>query len=125
MPKEFARGTRVADMIQREVALLIQQELKDPRLGMVTVSEVKVSRDLAFADVYYTTMPSENTLKSQHVLEGASGFLRSRLAKVIKARTVPKLRFHYDETIARGAQLSRAIKDALDSDERQRPQPGE
>ncbi|MCH8040224.1 MAG: ribosome-binding factor A [Nitrospinae bacterium] len=56
MPREFSRGRRIADLIQRELAILIQREMKDPRLGMVTINDAKVSRDLAFADVYFTVL---------------------------------------------------------------------
>ena len=86
MPREFSRGQRVGDLIQKELALLIQQEIKDPRLGMVTITEAKVSRDLAFADVYFTMLPEENSELGVEVLTQASGFLRSQLAKILSTR---------------------------------------
>ena len=116
MPRDFSRGSRVAGLIQREIANLIQQEVKDPRLGMITINAVKISRDLAFADVYFSVFPSERSAESEGVLEHASGFLRSRLAKKIDIRKTPSLRFHYDETIDNGARLTRAINDAVASD---------
>lgn len=109
MPREFSRGRKVADLIQRELAILIQREVKDPRIGMVTVNEAKVSRDLAYADVYFTVLPAEKTDEIEEVLNQASGFLRSQLAKILNTRTTPRLRFHYDPTIENGARLSRAI----------------
>jgi ribosome-binding factor A len=119
MPREFSRGQRVGDLIQKELALLIQQEIKDPRLGMVTITEAKVSRDLAFSDVYFTMLPEENSELGVEVLTQASGFLRSQLAKILSTRTTPKLRFHYDNTIADGARMNQAINEALRKDAEQ------
>lgn len=121
MPREFSRGKRVADLIQQQLARLIQSELKDPRIGMVTINEVKVSRDLAFADVYFTMLgtqasENENPAGATEALTHAAGFLRSQLAKVLSTRTTPRLRFHYDETIEQGARMSKAISEAIESD---------
>lgn len=112
MPREFSRGRKVADLIQRELAILIQREVKDPRIGMVTVNEASVSRDLAFADIYFTVLPAENTGEVEEILNQAGGFLRSELAKTLNTRTTPRLRFHYDATIENGARLSQAIEAA-------------
>jgi len=76
---------------------------------MVTVNEASVSRDLAFADVYFTVLPAENTGEVEEILNQAGGFLRSELAKTLNTRTTPRLRFHYDATIENGARLSQAI----------------
>ena len=139
MPREFSRGRRVADHIQKELAVLIQQEVKDPRLGLITINEVKVSRDLGFADVYFTSFTSstfranesigedaetegQNSISPAEVLENASGFLRSRLAKSLSTRTTPKLRFHYDHTIEQGAKMTQAIKKAIEGDEQLKEQ---
>lgn len=116
MPKEFSRGRRVADLIQHELAILIQREVKDPRVGMVTVNDVKVSRDLAYADVYFTMLGQDDRDAAVAALSQASGFLRSQLAKVLTARTTPKLRFHYDATVENGERISRAIRKALARD---------
>jgi ribosome-binding factor A len=116
MPKEFSRGQRIGDLIQRELAVLLQLEIKDPRVGMVTLNEVKVSRDLAFADVYFTMLPEDRVAEGTEVLNDAAGFLRTRLAKVLSTRTTPRLRFHYDESIENGARMSKAINDALKRD---------
>jgi ribosome-binding factor A len=120
MPKVSSRGRKIGDLIQRELAVLIQREIKDPRIGMVTINEATVSRDLAFSDVYFTVLPSENTEIVEEVLNDASGFLRSQLAKVLSTRTTPKLRFHYDNTIESGARMNKAIDKALAKDESQR-----
>ena len=123
MPKEHSRGQRIGDLIQRELALLIQKEMRDPRVGMLTINEVKVSRDLAYADVYYTLLQNderaapEESAASDTVLNNAGGFLRSHLARVLTTRTVPKLRFHYDQSIAHGQRLSSLIDKAVAEDE--------
>ncbi len=116
MAREFSRGRRIADLIQRELAILIQREVKDPRIGMVTINEARVSRDLAFADVYFTVLPEIEASTAEELLNSAGGFLRSQLAKMMTTRTTPKLRFHYDHTTENGARMSRAIADALATD---------
>lgn len=121
MPKEFSRGQRIGDLIQRELAVLLQTEIKDPRIGLVTVNEVKVSRDLAFADVYFTMLPEENAEQGVEVLTRAAGFLRSQLARVLSTRTTPRLRFHYDHSIENGARMSKVINDALKRDAANHP----
>ena len=94
MPRVSSRGRKVGDLIQRELASLIQREVKDPRIGMVTINEAKVSRDLAFADIYFTVLPDKETESVEAALIQAAGFLRSQLARVLNTRTTPKLRFH-------------------------------
>ena len=99
MPGEFSRRLRVGDLIHRELAGLVQKEVKDPRIGMVTINEVSVSSDLAYADIYFTVLPDNDTQAVEIILNEASGFLRSQLASMLKTRTTPKLRFHYDSTV--------------------------
>ncbi len=101
---------------------MIQREVRDPRLGMITINDAKVSRDLAFADVHFTMFPEENAEIAEEVLNNAGGFLRSQLAKIMSTRTTPKLRFHYDDTIVNGARISKAIDDALSDDASRRGQ---
>ena len=116
MPREFYRKQKVADLIQRELARLIQQRVKDPRVGMITINEATVSRDMAYADVYFTVFPDDDRAAVTLVLDQASGYLRSQLAKILKTRTTPRLRFHYDTTIETGAKMSQAIDEALAED---------
>ncbi|MFK0570065.1 30S ribosome-binding factor RbfA [Endozoicomonas sp.] len=119
MAKEYSRTQRVADQMQKELAQLIQLEMKDPRLGMVTVSIVEVSRDLAFADVYVSFLgvdDQEQIDESLKVLSQAAGFLRSQLARAIKLRYTPQLRFHFDSSLSRGAFLSSLIEEAVAQD---------
>lgn len=117
-PHGFQRTDRIADQIQRELSSVLQFELKDPRVGMVTVQDVTVSRDLSFADVYFTLLgeDADAGLQAEQVLSGAAGFLRSKLAQTLNTRTTPKLRFHYDETPERAAGLSRLIDQARAED---------
>ena len=121
MPREFSRGRRVGDLIQQHLARLIQFEVKDPRVGMVTINEVKVSRDLSYADVYFTMMGDADPAVTEEALGKAAGFLRSQLAGILSTRTTPRLRFHFDSTIEQGARISKAISDALESDRDHRP----
>lgn len=113
------RIQRIADQIQRELADLIRMELKDPRLGMVTVSAVKVSKDLGYADVYVTVLGKD--LDTDHapsiaVLNNAAGFLRAELGRRIQVRVIPRLRFHYDEVTMRGNRMNALITSAIASD---------
>ena len=117
--REFSRTDRVAEQIQQELAVLIQREVKDPRLGMVTVSSASVSRDMAYAEVYVTVLGQDDPVvirENMQILKHAAGFLRSQLARRMSLRHVPELRFHYDESIARGQQLSSLINEAVASD---------
>jgi ribosome-binding factor A len=114
MPKDYSRALRIGDQIQRELADLIRNELKDPRIGMITLTGVEVSPDYAHAKVFYTTLRSEsdNFLTSKG-LENAAGFLRSHLSHRLKLRVIPQLHFIYDESIERGMRLSQLIDEAV------------
>ncbi len=114
MVKSAARSGRLADQIQRDLAELIRGELKDPRVDLVTVTEVEVSADHSHARVFFTTLHGEDAVgPALEGLRSASGFLRSRLAKALRIRTVPELHFTYDESIQRGVRLSRLIDEAV------------
>lgn len=122
MAREFGRTERVADYLRQELARLLQTELRDPRIGMVSVNEVEVSRDLAHAKVFVTFMErdSEQDAREQlEVLNGAAGFLRTQVSRDARMRTVPKLRFVYDASVMRGRKLSDLIDRALAEDARQ------
>jgi ribosome-binding factor A len=112
-----ARQRRVADQIQRELAEIIRSELKDPRVGMITLTSVDVSPDLAHAKVYFTTLAEE--ADRDEVLKGlkrASGFLRSELGHRIKVHVTPELHFVFDASVERGVRLARLIDDAVAGD---------
>jgi len=111
MAKEFARHHRVAEQIQRELADLLQFEVKDPRVSKVTITEVEVTGDLAHAKIFFSA--PENPPALIKGLEKAAGFLRSQLSQRMLLRTVPQLHFVYDASIERGMHLSRLIDDAV------------
>ena len=119
--REFGRDLRVADFIRDELAAIIQREMRDPRVGMVSVNEAKVSKDLSWVDVYvssYETKTEAEKAELVDVLNKASGYFRSELAKRHSMRTTPKPRFHYDETIERGPALEALIDLAVSADAR-------
>lgn len=117
MPKDFARIRRVADQIQREISDIIRTELKDPRVGLVTVTDVEVTQDYSHAKVFFTLMGDTSLApQSQLGLERASGFLRSQLAHRMMIRTVPQLHFVYDTSVERGVHLSHLIDVAVAED---------
>ena len=110
-----ARAKRVGDRIREELADLIHREVADPRLRLITVTDVEVDRELAFATIYVVATGSDE--RSDEVLtalEGAKGFLRSELAHRINLRSFPQLRFQWDYSQARGARIDELL-DMLDS----------
>jgi ribosome-binding factor A len=116
MAKDFARSDRVAEQMLRELADLLQFEVKDPRVGMVTVTEVQVSGDMAHAKIFYSANVGDDAKAAvalQKGLEKAAGFLRSQLSKRMLLRTVPQLHFVYDASIDRGMKMSKLIDEAL------------
>ena len=121
MAREFSRRERVGDYLQRELASLIQRELRDPRLGMVSITAVEVSRDMAHARVFFTLLgcdSDEEAEPSTQVLNRASGFLRSSLARDASMRTVPRLRFFFDSSVGRGRDMEALISRATEADAR-------
>ncbi len=117
MPREFPRARRVGEQIQRSLAVLLQHEIKDPRLGMASISAVQVTRDLSVAKVFVTVLGDEAVTKdSMLVLKNAAGFLRSRLAKEMRTRIVPELRFVHDRSLEEGVRLGALINKAVASD---------
>lgn len=118
MSRDYARTDRVGQEIQKEVAMIIQREVKDPRLGMVTVNAVEVTRDLAYAKVFVTffTLEGQNIDKSLEVLNEAAGYIRGILAKRIKARIMPELRFVYDKSLVEGVRMTTLVDKAVASD---------
>lgn len=116
MTSDYPRSHRVADFIQREIAGLIRTEIKDPRISpMLTIASVEVSRDLSVAKVYFSLFDPEERKETQAALERASGFLRRQLARQMNTRSVPILRFYYDDSAERGAHMSAVIADAVAS----------
>ena len=117
MAKHFSRSDRVAEQIQRELADLLQFEVKDPRIQRVTITAVEVSGDMSHAKIFYSAPQQiKDALKELQLgLEKCAGFLRTQLAKRLMLRTVPQLHFVYDESIDRGMHISSLIDQALDN----------
>lgn len=105
----FARVDRVKEQILRELAEMIRKDLKDPRTGFVTLTEVDVTRDYAHAKVYFTVLDEATREETQKVLDSSVGFLRKELGKRISLFNTPQLHFVYDESVVRGMNLSRLI----------------
>ena len=121
MAREFSRPQRVADFLRKELATLLQFEMRDPRLGMINLNDVEVSRDLAHAKVFVTFMNAETKEEAQEALEvlnHAAGFLRSRVSESARMRSVPRLHFYFDESVKRGRELSALIDQALAADDK-------
>jgi len=116
--KEYARTERIGTELQRKLAQVLRTEVRDPRLQFITLQEVRVSRDLAHAKVYFTCFPGdEGGVEQEHLLNGRlAGFLRWALARRARLRTVPQLRFIHDVSIARGEHLSHLIEAAVATD---------
>jgi ribosome-binding factor A len=115
-PRQPRRSIRIADQIQRELADLVRLEVRDPRVKFVTLTGVELSRDQSHAKVFFTVLGAR--AQADEALEGltrACGFLRSSLAHRLSTRTVPDLAFAYDESVERGARLSKLIDEAVAS----------
>ena len=120
MPKEYSRSERVADFIKREVALLLQRELRDPRVSNANVNAVIVSRDMSIAKIYVTFFDKETAEEAKQaveVLNGAAGFIRSQVASQHSMRSTPKLRFYFDDSVRQGEHLSNLIDRAIAGNE--------
>ena len=119
MAKEYSRTQRVADYLQRELAELLQHEVRDPRVGMVSITGVEVSRDLGHARVYFTVMDADSTEDAAavtEVLNHAAGFLRSELSRDSAMRSVPRMKFYFDTSVGRGRHMEELIKQAASAD---------
>jgi len=132
MPKDFSRTTRLGEQIQRDLAQLIQFDMKDPRLGMVTLNAVKVAKDLGYADIYFTVMGAkgdsdEAAIQKQasKILNDAAGFLRGELSRQMTTRITPLLRFHYDESLLRGHHMTNLINKVVAEDAARAEKPAE
>ena len=116
MSHEFARAERIGAEMRRLLAVLVHDELRDPRIGMVTIHEVRVSRDLAHAKVFYTCLDDAKITESGRILRQSAGFLRRRLGQLMKVRTIPELDFTFDRSVAEGNRLSALIDRAVAQD---------
>jgi len=116
MPRDFNRSERVAGQMRRDLARLIQQEIKDPEVGFVSLSDVEVTRDLSHAKVYITVFDPEKAKESLKALRRAAPFLRSRLAHAMRMRHVPELHFLHDDSVEQGSHIDELIAKALNAD---------
>jgi ribosome-binding factor A len=118
MPKEFSRSQRVAEQIRRELAELIRLEVKDPRVGFITLTDVEITPDYAHAKVFFTSMTGEQGLDEILVgLRRASGFLRRELGRRVRIHTLPELHFQYDASVERGSRMSQLIDQVVREDD--------
>ncbi|NIY47669.1 30S ribosome-binding factor RbfA [Cedecea colo] len=124
MAKEFGRPQRVSQELQKEIAIILQREIKDPRLGMMTtVSGVEVSRDLAYAKVFVTFLndKDEDAIKEGiKVLQDASGYIRTLIGKAMRLRIVPELTFFYDNSLVEGMRMSNLVSNVIRNDDERR-----
>lgn len=127
MARDFSRTQRVAQEMQKEIAIILQREIKDPRIGMATVSGVEVSRDLAYGKVFVTFLnvlveghDSDQVKEGIKALNDASGFIRSLLGKAMRLRIVPELTFSYDSSLVEGMRMSNLVSNVVKNDEQRR-----
>jgi ribosome-binding factor A len=116
MPREFNRSQRMAEQIRRELAEIVRNELKDPRMGLCSFTAVKLSRDLSNAVVFCSVLDRDLCEETVETLNHAAGFIRSQIASRIRARTVPVLKFVNDDSVERGAAMEELINKAVESD---------
>ena len=118
MAREFNRADRIAQQMKREVAIILQRELKDPRVRMATVSDVTVSGDLMYAKIYVTFMDNdaEAVKAAIKVLNKAKGFVRTMIGRAMKLRAVPEITFFYDKSLDEGMRISHLITETLKKD---------
>lgn len=116
MPADYSRTDRIAEQIKRELAVLIRNHVKDPRVGMVGILDVKVTKDLSQAKVFFDMLQEDSSEECEKALNRAAGFLRRELGRTIKLRATPSLKFIYDDTELKANKLSHIIDQAVASD---------
>ena len=116
MARDFTRSERVAGQLRRDLARLIQQEVKDPEVGFVSLSDVEVTRDLSHAKVFITVFEPDKAVTSLTALRRASAFLRRRLGQELRMRHVPELHFLHDDSVEQGSHIDQLIARALGAD---------
>ena len=124
MPREFPRARRVEEQLKRLLSELVRREVKDPRVGLITITSAEVSRDLTHANVYFTPFAGSGDAKAaREALQHAAGFLRHQVRNQMRLRVAPEIQFHIDDSVERGARLSELISDAVESDRRRHVEP--
>ncbi|MCL1099980.1 MULTISPECIES: 30S ribosome-binding factor RbfA [Shewanella] len=124
MAKEFSRTRRIAQQLQQELAMVLQRDMKDPRIGFVTVNDVDVSRDLSYAKVFVTFFEEDNELVQQKVdaLSAAAPYIRTLVAGRMKLRVMPELRFVYDSSLVEGMRMSNLVTQVINKDKAKQQQ---
>ena len=114
MAREFKRSARVASQMQKELAIILQQGIKDPRIGFITVNEVELSKDLATAKVYITALGADEEGQKNNIiwLNDAAPYIRSEMGKRMRLRNVPYIKFYYDNSFEKGMRVSELLHDA-------------
>lgn len=128
MAKEFSRVDRLSQHIKKEMAVILQREIKDPRLhSMITVSDVEVSRDLSHAKVFVTFLGLDESKVEDNlkILNDAAGFVRSLIGKRIQTRIVPNIRFAFDQSLNEGIRMATLVSSVMQEDERKRQLTGQ
>lgn len=116
MPKDYPRSDRLASQIHRQLASLIHSSVKDPRMSAMSVLEVRVTKDLTQAKIYFSVLDHNAANETLQALQRASGFLQREIGRVLKSRLTPKLVFIYDDTDIKGHNMSELIDSAIATD---------
>jgi ribosome-binding factor A len=124
MPREYPRARRVEEQLKRLLSDLLRREVKDPRVGPVTITSVEVSKDLSHARVYFTPFAGVgDAAAALEALRHAAGYLRVQVRNAMRLRVAPELDFQLDDSVERGARLSALIHEAVESDRRRHVEP--
>ncbi|GAA0785235.1 MULTISPECIES: 30S ribosome-binding factor RbfA [Pseudomonadati] len=126
MAKEFSRTRRIGQQLQQELAMVLQRDMKDPRIGFVTVNDVEVSRDLSYARVFVTFFEEDITLVEQKIaaLTAAAPYIRTLIAGRMKLRVMPELRFMYDSSLVEGMRMSNLVSQVITKDKQKQQDSG-
>lgn len=111
--KDYSRSERLSSQIHREITGLIRHSLKDPRIGDPSILEVKVTRDLSVAKIYFSLLDGESSKEVEKALNNSAGFLHRELGKMLQIRIIPTLRFIYDDTDIKAKAMDALISDAM------------
>jgi len=126
MAKEFSRTRRIGQQLQQELAMVLQRDMKDPRIRFVTVNDVEVSRDLSYARVFVTFFEEDITLVEQKIaaLTAAAPYIRTLIAGRMKLRVMPELRFMYDSSLVEGMRMSNLVSQVITKDKQKQQDSG-
>ena len=126
MAKEFSRTRRIGQQLQQELAVVLQRDMKDPRIGFVTVNDVDVSRDLSYAKVFVTFFEEDKEVVQEklNALIAAAPYIRTLVAGRMKLRVMPEIRFVYDSSLVEGMGMSNLVSQVINSDKAKQQQFG-